>query len=25
MMECGCQQVRVRNRELVPLLEYLCQ
>jgi len=25
MMEYGCQQVRVRNRELVPLLEYLCQ
>jgi len=24
-MEYGCQQVRVRNRELVPLLEYLCQ
>jgi len=24
MMEYGCQQVRVKNRELVPLLE-LCQ
>ncbi|MGY3169971.1 hypothetical protein ACVW0R_002041 [Thermostichus sp. MS-CIW-15] len=25
MMKYGCQQVRVRDRELVPLLEYLCQ